>query len=122
MFHHVVLVKFKTPLDARGRAFIDGECETLRKTMTGLRSLLFIDEVHRFNSAQQDELNRQILLLDQRFRASPQRVKSYETLQQRLSVARDSYASYIRARETYRLEQARATSATRSCESRRAPP
>ncbi len=45
MFHHVVLVKFKTPLDARGRAFIDGECETLRKTMTGLRSLLFVENI-----------------------------------------------------------------------------
>ncbi len=62
------------------------------------------------NSAQQDELNRQAVLLDQRFKASPQQIKNYETLQQRLNVARDSYASYIRARETYRLEQARTTS------------
>ncbi|MFM1811307.1 MAG: hypothetical protein RLZZ336_245 [Cyanobacteriota bacterium] len=75
-----------------------------RQTLDDLRGALLV------NSAQQDELNRQILLLDQRFRASPQRVKHYETLQQRLNVARDSYASYIRARETYRLEQARATS------------
>lgn len=75
-----------------------------RQTLDDLKGALLV------NSAQQDELNRQILLLDQRFRASPQRVKHYETLQQRLSVARDSYASYIRARETYRLEQARATS------------
>jgi capsular exopolysaccharide synthesis family protein len=75
-----------------------------RQTLDDLKGALLV------NSAQQDELNRQILLLDQRFRASPQRVKNYETLQQRLSVARDSYASYIRARETYRLEQARVTS------------
>jgi capsular exopolysaccharide synthesis family protein len=61
------------------------------------------------NRAKQGELNRQILLLDQRFKASPERVKHYESLQQRLGVARDSYASYIRARETYRLEQARSS-------------
>jgi polysaccharide biosynthesis transport protein len=75
-----------------------------RQALDGVNAALLL------NSAQQDELNRQILLLDQRFKASPQRVKQYETLQQRLNVARDSYASYIRARETYRLEQARSTS------------
>ena len=61
------------------------------------------------NGAQQDEVNRQILLLDDKFRASPQRIKDYESLQQRLAVARENYTSYIRAREAYRLEQARAT-------------
>jgi capsular exopolysaccharide synthesis family protein len=61
------------------------------------------------NGAQQDEVNRQILLLDDKFRASPQRIKEYESLQQRLAVARENYTSYIRAREAYRLEQARST-------------
>lgn len=75
-----------------------------QQTLDALNSNLLI------NNAQQDELNRQIQQLDQRFKASPERIKNYETLQQRLGVARDSYASYIRARETYRLEQARAAS------------
>ena len=61
------------------------------------------------NGAQQDEVNRQILLLDGKFRASPERIKEYESLQQRLAVARENYTSYIRAREAYRLEQARST-------------
>ena len=61
------------------------------------------------NGAQQDEVNRQILLLDDKFRASPERIKEYESLQQRLAVARENYTSYIRAREAYRLEQARST-------------
>ena len=54
-------------------------------------------------------MNRQILLLDDKFRASPERIKEYESLQQRLAVARENYTSYIRAREAYRLEQARST-------------
>ena len=45
MFHHVVLIKFKAPLDARGRAFIEGECETLRKSIPGLRTLQFVENV-----------------------------------------------------------------------------
>ena len=61
------------------------------------------------NGAQQDEVNRQILLLDDKFRASPERIKEYESLQQRLAVSRENYTSYIRARESYRLEQARST-------------
>jgi len=61
------------------------------------------------NAAQQDEINRQILLLNDNFRTSPRKIKEYEDLQQRLSVARDNYSSYIRARETFRLERARAT-------------
>ena len=75
-----------------------------RQSLDSLAAALLV------NNDQQNELNRQILLLNQRFKASPARVKDYETLQQRLSVARDSYASYIRARETYRLELARSTS------------
>jgi capsular exopolysaccharide synthesis family protein len=61
--------------------------------------------------AQQDELNRQILLLNDNFRTSPMLMKEYEDLQQRLSVARNSYASYIQARESFRLERARTTRA-----------
>jgi len=61
------------------------------------------------NAAQQDEINRQILLLNDNFRTSPRKIKEYEDVQQRLSVARDNYSSYIRARETFRLERARST-------------
>ncbi|MEB3199703.1 MAG: polysaccharide biosynthesis tyrosine autokinase [Synechococcaceae cyanobacterium] len=61
------------------------------------------------NAAQQDELNRQILLLNDNFRTSPRKIKEFEDLQQRLSVARDNYSSYIRARERFRLEMARST-------------
>jgi polysaccharide biosynthesis transport protein len=59
------------------------------------------------NSSQQDEINRQILLLNENFRTSPLKMKEFEDLQERLSVARGSYSSYIRARETFRLERAR---------------
>jgi capsular exopolysaccharide synthesis family protein len=61
------------------------------------------------NAAQQDEINRQILLLNDNFRTSPRKIKEYEDVQQRLAVARDNYSSYIRARETFRLERARST-------------
>ena len=62
------------------------------------------------NTAQQDELNRQILLLTQNFKTSPKKIKEYDDLQQKLTVARENYASYIKARERYRLEIARSTS------------
>lgn len=61
------------------------------------------------NTAQQDELNRQIFLLTQNFKTSPKKIKEYDDLQQKLTVARENYASYIRARERYRLEIARST-------------
>ncbi|MCS5697523.1 polysaccharide biosynthesis tyrosine autokinase [Cyanobium sp. FGCU-52] len=61
--------------------------------------------------AQQDEINRQILLLNDNFRTSPMLMKEYEDLQQQLAVARNSYASYIQARENFRLERARTTRA-----------
>jgi len=58
-------------------------------------------------ASQQDEINRQILLLNENFRTSPMLMKEYEDIQQRLSVARNSYASYIQARENFRLEKSR---------------
>jgi succinoglycan biosynthesis transport protein ExoP len=61
------------------------------------------------NVAQQDEINRQILLLNQNFRSNPRKMKEYEDLQQRLSIAREHYSSYIQARENFRLELARST-------------
>ena len=61
------------------------------------------------NVAQQDELNRQILLLNQNFRNNPQKMREYEDLQARLALAREHYTSYIQARENFRLELARST-------------
>jgi len=73
-----------------------------RQALDALRAQLFA------NVAQQDEINRQILLLNDNFRSSPLKMKEYEDLQDRLTVARTNYSSYIRARETFRLERARA--------------
>lgn len=61
------------------------------------------------NIAQQDEINRQILLLNENFRNSPQKLSAYEDLQARLAGAREQYASYVEARERIRLELARST-------------
>jgi len=61
------------------------------------------------NVAQQDEINRQILLLNQNFRTNPSKMKEFDDLQQRLSIAREHYSSYIQARENFRLELARST-------------
>ena len=61
------------------------------------------------NVAQQDELNRQVLLLNQNFRNNPQKMREFEDLQGRLTLAREHYSSYIQARENFRLELARST-------------
>ena len=61
------------------------------------------------NVAQQDEINRQILLLNQNFRSNPQKMREFEDLQSRLNLAREHYTSYIQARENFRLELARST-------------
>ena len=61
------------------------------------------------NVAQQDEINRQIMLLNQNFRNNPTKMKEFDDLQQRLSIAREHYSSYIQARENFRLELARST-------------
>lgn len=62
------------------------------------------------NVAQQDEINRQILLLSENFRNNPQKMSEFENINQRLSIAREQYSSYIQARERYRLEMARSIS------------
>ncbi|MEA5416547.1 GumC family protein [Synechococcus sp. BA-132 BA5] len=62
------------------------------------------------NVAQQDEINRQILLLGENFRNNPQKMSEFENINQRLSIAREQYSSYIQARERYRLEMARSIS------------
>ncbi len=61
------------------------------------------------NLAQQDEINRQILLLNENFRNSPQKVSAYEELNSQLTRVREQYSSYVEARERIRLELARST-------------
>jgi capsular exopolysaccharide synthesis family protein len=61
------------------------------------------------NESQQDELNRQILLLNENFQTSPSMMKKYEQLQAGLNGARQDYSNYIIARDNYRLQRARAT-------------
>jgi capsular exopolysaccharide synthesis family protein len=62
------------------------------------------------NESQQDELNRQILLLNENFRTSPALMKKYEELSANLKSARENYSSYLIARDNYRLQRARSTS------------
>ena len=61
------------------------------------------------NVAEQDEINRQLLLLNQNFRNNPEKMREFEDLQGRLALAREHYSSYIQARENFRLELARST-------------
>ncbi len=62
------------------------------------------------NESQQDELNRQILLLNENFKNSPSLMKKYEELVANLKSARENYSSYLIARDNYRLQRARSTS------------
>jgi capsular exopolysaccharide synthesis family protein len=59
------------------------------------------------NAKQQDELNRQILLLNENFKNSPTKIKEFLALSQKLKAARENYASYMSASEDYKLEKAR---------------
>lgn len=61
------------------------------------------------NESQQDEINRQILLLNENFRNSPSLMRRFEDLDQKLKSARENYNAYITARDNYRLQRARAT-------------
>jgi succinoglycan biosynthesis transport protein ExoP len=59
------------------------------------------------NAKKQDELNRQIMMLNQNFRNSPVKIKEFVDLSQKLQSARENYASYMSAIENYKLEKAR---------------
>ena len=74
-----------------------------QQSLDGKRAQLFA------NLAQQDEINRQILLLNENFRNSPQKVSAYEELNAQLTRVREQYSSYVEARERIRLELARST-------------
>jgi len=59
------------------------------------------------NAKKQDELNRQILMLNENFKNSPTKIKEFIALSERLQSARENYASYMSAIESYKLEKAR---------------
>lgn len=67
----------------------------------GLRAKLFQ------NVKAQDELNRQILLLNENFRNSPEKLKEFSEISAKLEGARENYASYLSAIENFKLEKAR---------------
>lgn len=62
------------------------------------------------NESQQDEINRQIMLLNENFRSSPTLMRRYEQLSSALASARLNYSNYLTARDNYRLQRARSTS------------
>ena len=59
------------------------------------------------NVKKQDELNRQILLLNQNFKNNPAKLKEFNDITQNLASARENYASYVSAMENFKLEKAR---------------
>jgi succinoglycan biosynthesis transport protein ExoP len=61
------------------------------------------------NRSQLGEILRQQEQLARRFQVNPVQMKEYEALQQQLVVARDNLTSYIKARESFRLQVAQRT-------------
>jgi len=61
------------------------------------------------NRSQLAEIRMQEEQLSRRFQGNPSQMKQYEALQQQLGVARDNLTSYIKARESFRLQVAQRT-------------
>jgi succinoglycan biosynthesis transport protein ExoP len=61
------------------------------------------------NHAQMMEMWRQQVVLARQFQVNPVQMKQYDALQQQLVVARDNLTSYIKARESFRLQVAQRT-------------
>jgi len=61
------------------------------------------------NLSQQQEIWRQLNQLAKGFAINPQQIKQYDALQQQLEVAKDNLSSYIKARESFRLQVAQRT-------------
>ncbi len=78
----------------------------LAPVVRGLQLDVLRDQLFQ-NAKKQDELNRQILLLNENFKNSPTKIKEFIALSERLQAARENYASYISAIESYKLERAR---------------
>lgn len=78
----------------------------LAPVVKGLQLDLLRDRLFQ-NAKKQDELNRQILMLNENFKNSPTKIKEFIALSERLQAARENYASYMSAIESYKLEKAR---------------
>ncbi len=78
----------------------------LAPVVKGLQLDVLRDKLFQ-NAKQQDELNRQILMLNQNFKNSPTKIKEFIALSQKLKSARENYGSYMSAIENYKLEKAR---------------
>ena len=61
------------------------------------------------NRSQLEVIRLQQEQLSRRFQGNPAQMKQYEALQQQLGVARDNLTSYIKARESFRLQVAQRT-------------
>jgi succinoglycan biosynthesis transport protein ExoP len=61
------------------------------------------------NLSQQKEIGQQLARLARAFQANPNQIKQYQSLQQELDVARENLSSYIKARESFRLQVAQRT-------------
>jgi len=61
------------------------------------------------NRSQLEVIRLQQEQLSRRFQGNPSQMKQYEALQQQLGVARDNLTSYIKARESFRLQVAQRT-------------
>jgi len=79
------------------------------KPLLQRRELDAILSALQVNRVQQQKVQDQIDAIGVEFRRNPELIKSYEALQQRLEVARDNLGSYLKARETFRLEVAQST-------------
>ncbi len=87
----------------------------LRAKRDALRPLLQRQELNTLqttyseNQSRLREISRQQDQLRLRFLVNPGQMQQYEALQQQLSVARDNLTSYIKARESFRLQVAQRT-------------
>ena len=73
------------------------------------RELESLQTALQVNAIQQAKIQQQMQELAQAFRRNPDLIKRYETLQQRLEVARENLGSYLQSREALRLEVAQST-------------
>lgn len=79
------------------------------KPLLQRRELDAILSALQVNGVQQQKVQDQIDTIGVEFRRNPELIKNYEALQQRLEVARENLGSYLKARETFRLEVAQST-------------
>jgi capsular exopolysaccharide synthesis family protein len=73
------------------------------------RELNTLQTTYSENQSRLREISRQQDQLKRRFLVNPGQMQQYEALQQQLEVARDNLTSYIKARESFRLQVAQRT-------------